>query len=203
MRGVDGMTDWWFGIDQTDSVIPMLAMVLSGISLCASWRLSKTQSASSKNGARALQECEGAQRVAAAALDVSNELRTQLAELKRFQVQQHDNRATKAELGARIRRGRLEDETSGTASAWSFRVENEGDGAAGNMQLLVDGKRAYEHPSIFAPIQEPTALAARDHIEYPLAVPLVPEQRRPLQVNITWDDDSRAHRTGEFTLTAD
>ena len=203
MRGVDAMTDWWFGIDQTDSVIPMLAMVLSGISLCASWRLSKTQSTSSKSGVRALQECEGAQRVAAAALDVSNELRTQLAELKRFQVQQHDNRATKAEIGARIRRERLEDESSGTASAWSFRVENEGAGAARNMQLLVDGKRAHQHPSIFAPIQELKTLAPRDYIEYPLAVPLIPEQRQPLNVHITWDDDSRAHREGQFTLNAE
>ena len=197
------MTDWWMIVDQMDWVVASVAMVLGSASVGSWWRLSRMQSASTKHSVRALEECQEAHRLAVAALDVSNELRTEVAELRKLGVRQPDDQRRRAELGALIRRERLEAETSGGASAWSFRVENQGASAARNMKLLVDGRPAHEHPSIFAPIQEPTALGAQDFIEYPLAVPLLPEQRRPLNVRITWDDDSRTHRIDEFVLTAE
>ncbi len=200
---MDVMNDWWMAVERADLLVALLAMVVSGISLSVCWRMSRTLSASTKIGLRALEESQEAHRLAAAALDVSNDLGTQVAELKRLRVQQHDNRPMKAELTARIRRKRRKGETSEGDSAWFFRVENHGAAPARNMKVLVDGKTAHDHPAIFAPPHEPTTLAPQGFIEYPLAVPLVPEQRRPLSVRITWDDDSRADRIEDFTINAE
>ena len=191
---MDVMNDWWI------AGIAFLAMVVSGVSVLICRRLARTRSASTAFDGQALEECH---RLAVAALDVSNDLGTQVAELKRLWVQQHDNEPMKAELSARIRRESLKGETSDAAFAWFFRVDNHGSATAKNMKLLIDGKTAHEHPALFPPAQEPTALAPQDCIEYPLAVPSVPEQRRPLNVRITWADDSRANRVDEFTLTAE
>ena len=191
---MDVMNDWWI------AGVALLAMVVSGVSLCVCWRLSRTLSASTKIGLRALEEYQEAHRLAAAALDVSNDLGTQVAELKRLRVQPHDNGPMKAELSARIRRGRRKGETS---CAWFFRVENHGAAPARSMKVLVDGETPHEHPAIFAPPHEPTTLAPQGFIEYPLAVPPIVEQRRPLRVRITWGDDSRADRIEDFTINAE
>ena len=152
--------------------------------------------------AQSLEECQEARRLAVAALDICNDLGTQVAELRRLRLQQ-DNRPMKAELGARIRREGLKGNANGVAANWYFRVENHGAAEARRIRLLVDGKLVHQHPAIFTPPQEIGALAAEDYYEYPLAVPQLPEQRRPLNVCITWDDDSRANRIDEFILNAE
>ena len=191
---MDVMNGWWI------AGVALVAMVVSGVSVLICWRLSKTRSASAKLDVQALEECH---RLAVSALDVSNDLGTQVAELRRLRAQQQDNGPMKAELSARIRRQSLKGETSDAAFAWFFRVDNHGAATAKNMKVLVDGKTAHQHPALFPPPLEPTALAPQDCIEYPLAVPRVQEQRRPLNVRITWADDSRASRVDEFTLTAE
>ena len=120
------------------------------------------------------------------------QVQKRLLKIEEEREQERKLSASKARLTAELRK---------KENYWAVYIINSGDAEARNVEVMLNGKPAAEHPGTFRGVPIPTLIGPEASISFPLIWGLNTEWGPPFEIEIRWDDDAGTGHTYRTVLT--